>query len=82
MRAKAIADGQLVEIPVLRNNRTVGTQTESLSREWKNRCKRRRRHIGKSVWQVKDVMRSEILVAKLVSQLSRKAAIVYKVPVP
>ena len=67
MRAKAIADGQQVEIPVLRNNRTVGTQTESQNREWKDRCKRGRRYIGKSVYQSEDVMRSELRVTKLVS---------------
>ena len=82
MRAKAIADGQQVEIPVLRNNRTVGTQTESQSREWKYRCKRGRSMVGKSAIQSEDVTRSELRVTKLVSWLPRKAAIVYYVPVP
>ena len=76
MRAKAIADGQQVEIPVLRINRTVGTQTESLSREWKDRVKRGRSVIGKSVTQSEDVTRSELRVTKRVSWLPRKAAIV------
>ena len=82
MRAKAIADGQQVEIPVLHVNRTVGTQTESQSREWKNRYKRGRSTVGKSAVQSEDVMRSELRVTKLVSWLPRKAAIVYYVPVP
>ena len=32
-RSKDVADGQQVEIPVLRYDRTVGTQRESRSRE-------------------------------------------------
>ena len=59
MRAKAIADGQQVEIPVLRNNRTVGTQKESVTREWKNRDKRGRSSVGKSAEQSEDVMCTE-----------------------
>ena len=49
MSAKAVVDGQQVEIPVLHMNRTVGTQKESVSREWKDRSKRRSCEIGKSV---------------------------------
>ena len=64
------------KIPVPYIIRTVGTQKESVSREWKYRSKRRRRYIGKSVYQSKDVMGSEIKVAKYVSRLPRKAAIV------
>ena len=71
-----------MEIPVLHMNRTVGTQKESVSREWKDRSKRRSCEIGKSVSQSKDVMGSEIKVAKHVSWLPRKAAIVSYVPVP
>ena len=82
MRAKAIADGQQVEIPVLRNNRTVGTQTESQSREWKYRYKRGRSMVGKSAVRSEDVMWTEPIVGKLVSWLPRKAAIVLHVPVP
>ena len=63
-------------------NRTVGTQTESQSREWKYRYKRGRSTVGKSAVQSEDVMWSELLVVKLVSWLPRKAAIVYHVPVP
>ena len=33
-RSKDVADGQQVEIPVLRYDRTVGTRVESTSREW------------------------------------------------
>ena len=81
-RSKDVVDGQQVEIPVLQCIRNVGTQTESRSREWRNRCKRGRRTAGKSAVQSKDVTRSEIKVAKPVSWLSGKAAIVYIVPVP
>ena len=44
MRAKAVADGQLVEIPALRLIRTVGTQEDRESGEWKYPAK----HKGKS----------------------------------
>ena len=44
MRAKAVADGQLVEIPALRLIRTVGTQEDRISEEWKYSVK----HKGKS----------------------------------
>ena len=81
-RSKDVVDGQQVEIPVLQCIRNVGTQTESRSREWRNRCKRGRRTAGKSAVQFEDVTRSEIKVAKPVSWLSGKAAIVYIVPVP
>jgi hypothetical protein len=39
VRAKAVADGQLVEILVLHINRTVGTQVDKESWEWKNQRK-------------------------------------------
>jgi len=55
---------------------------ESISREWKYRYKRKRCQAGKSAWQAKDVMWSEIKVAKYVSHVPRKAAIVLYVPVP
>ena len=48
-RPKGVVDGQQVEIPVLQYNRTVGTYEESMSREWKDRCKRKRSAIGKTV---------------------------------
>ena len=82
MRLRSVADGQQVEIPALHDDRTVGTQKESASREWKDRCKRGRSVSGKSGTQSEDVMRSEISVAKSVSWLPRKAAIVHKIPVP
>ena len=44
VRAKAVADGQQVEIPALRLIRTVGTQEDKISGEWKNPAK----HKGKS----------------------------------
>ena len=71
-----------MEIPVLHMDRTVGTQKESVSREWKDRSKQGSREIGKSVSQGKTVTGSEIKVAKHVSWLPRKAAIVPYIPVP
>ena len=59
-RSEDVADGQQVEIPVLRYDRTVGTRKESGSREWIARCKRGTSHSGKSGWQWEAVMRSEI----------------------
>ena len=60
----------------------MGTHVESISREWKYRYKRKRRWVGKSAQQAKDVMCSEIKVAKCVSHVPRKAAIALYVPVP
>ena len=71
-----------MEIPVLSYNRTVGTRVESVSREWKNRCKQGSRLKGKTVSQCEDVMRTELKVGKYMSHASRKAAIVYMIPVP
>ena len=71
-----------MEIPVLLYNRTVGTQTESVTREWKDRDKRGRSMVGKSAVQSEDVMWTEPIVGKLVSWLPRKAAIVSYKPVP
>ena len=81
MSARAVADGQQVEIPVLSGDRTVGTHVESITGEWnpgqaeellyrKNRRAIRRRDADRS------------LVGKYVSHASRKAAIVLIVPVP
>ena len=71
-----------MEIPVLWHDRTVGTRKESGTGERKDPGKRGRSMGGKSPMQSEDVMRSEMLVAKSVSQPSRKAAIVYAIPVP
>ena len=60
----------------------MGTHVESISREWKYRYKRKRSTVGKSAVQSEDVMCSEIKVAKYVSHVPRKAAIVLYVPVP
>ena len=60
----------------------MGTHVESISREWKYRYKRKRSTAGKSAVQSEDVMWSEIKVAKYVSHVPRKAAIVLYVPVP
>ena len=70
------------KIPAPCTDRTVGTQRESASREWKYRCKQRSRVGSKSPTQGEAVMRSELIVAKRVSQLPRKAAIVLYGPVP
>ena len=59
MRLKSVADGRQVDIPVLVDTRTVGTQTESVTREWKDRDKRGRSIVGKSAIQSEDVMWSE-----------------------
>ena len=59
-RLKSVADGQQVEIPVPQYNRTVGTQVESTSREWRARHKRGRSAKGKSVAQSEDVTWSEM----------------------
>ena len=73
MRSKDVADGQQVEIPVLQCIRTVGTQTESLSREWKNRSKRGRSVIGKSVTQSEDVNGSETISSEAGELAVRKS---------
>ena len=67
MRTRVVADGQQVEIPVLLYNRTVGTQRESATREWKDRGKRGRSTSGKSGVQSEDVKRTELKVGKSVS---------------
>ena len=82
MRSKDVADGQQVEIPVPYINRTVGTQRESQSREWKDRYKRGRSKGGKSPLQSEDVMWTELSVGKYVSHVPGKAAIVHTAPVP
>ena len=46
---------------------SVGTQGESASREWKDRCKRSTRTSGKSGVQGEGVMRTELKVGKCVS---------------
>ena len=82
MRSKDVADGQQVEIPVLQHDRTVGTHVESGSREREDRYKRGRSCEGKPAQQSEAVMWSERKVAKSVSHVPRKAAIVHVVPVP
>ena len=59
-RAKAVVDGQQVEIPVPLYIRNVGTQTENMTREWKDRDKRGRSSVGKSAEQSEDVTWSEL----------------------
>ena len=58
-RPKGVADGQQVEIPVLRHDRNVGTHVESAGRERRDRYKRRKRREGKSALQSKAVTWSE-----------------------
>ena len=62
--------------------RTVGTRDVNGSRERKDRSKRSRCLIGKTVRQTEDVRGSEKKVAKSGYTLSRKAAIEPYVPVP
>jgi hypothetical protein len=54
-------------VPVLQYNRTVGTQRESGTREWKDRDKRGTSVEGKTAIQWEDVMWSEIKVTKSMS---------------
>ena len=71
-----------MEIPVLRYDRTVGTRKESGSRGWIDPVQagyQEHRQIRASMGNC-DAER--IKVAKSVSHASRKAAIVYTVPVP
>ena len=60
MRARAVADGQLVEIPALRLIRTVGTQEDKKTGEWKDPGKREG-NSGRQIRRVKNrsAMRSE-----------------------
>ena len=58
-RPRGVADGQQVEIPVLRMHRTVGTYAESTGAEWKAACKRGRSMQGKTGMQSEDVTRTE-----------------------
>ncbi len=55
MRAKAVADGQLVEILVPHINRTVGTQKDKKSQERKNWCKHKGCKVGKSALRKVEV---------------------------
>ena len=81
-RPRGVVDGQQVDIPVLRDNRTVGTYAGTMSRERKARCKQKRWRGGKSPRQAEAVTRSEEEVAKHGERVPGKAAIVYPVPVP
>ena len=72
MRAKAVADGQLVEIPVLRIVRTVGTQEDNKTGERKNPGK------GKAIPD-RQIRRGKVkldaerrIVAKLVNPYCRE----------
>ena len=83
MRAKAVADGQLVEIPVLGIFRTVGTQEDKQTGEWKNPAKRkviplRKNRAGEAKRNRERKKSSEAAESKL----SRKAAIEIYLPVP
>ena len=60
----------------------MGTQRESQGWGWLSQCKHNRSTAGKSAVQSEGVMRTEVKVGKLVSELPRKAAIVLIVPVP
>ena len=60
----------------------MGTQVDAESQEWKDWYKRNTSVVGKSATQWEDVKWTEVKVGKLVSELPRKAAIVYPLPVP
>ena len=62
-----------LKIPAPHVIRTVGTQTESLSREWKNRSKRGRSVLGKSGTQSEDVMGSETISSEAGELAVRKS---------
>ena len=82
MRARAVADGQQVDIPVLQYDRTVGTRKESGSRGWIVPVQARYQY-GRKIRHAmgrRDVERN--IVTKSVSCASRKAAIVHTIPVP
>ena len=55
MRARAVADGQQVEIPALHAIRTVGTQEDNQTGEWKNPGKRKVIWVGKSAMEKAEV---------------------------
>ena len=59
-RAKAVVDGQQVEIPALQYDRTVGTHVESAGAERKAACKRSSSMAGKPAMQCEGVMRTEV----------------------
>ena len=81
MRSRDVADGQQVEIPVLSGDRTVGTHVESITGGWNpGQAEELLRKQIRAVRQSCDADRTK--VGKYVSQLSRKAAIVYTAPVP
>ena len=59
MRARAVADGQLVEIPAPRIVRTVGTQEDKETGEWKNPGKHKVAAHRKIRREGRSAMRSE-----------------------
>ena len=83
MRAKAVVDGQPVNIPAPDMFRTVGTQKDRRTGEWKNPAKDVVVPDRKIRWAKARPERERIIVAKPhESMLSRKAAIVTYQPVP
>ena len=82
MRARAVADGQQVDIPVLQYDRTVGTRKESGSRGWIVPVQARYQYSRKIRYAMGRRDAERRLVVKPVSHASRKAAIVHAVPVP
>ena len=58
-RPKGVSDGQQVDIPALRYNRTVGTQRDNTIWEWKDQIKGKRRQIGQIRLSIQSLMRSE-----------------------
>ena len=81
MRAKAVADGQQVEIPVLRDDRTVGTRMGGTTGKG-TRGKREAGPAGKTAGGKARPRDDRNIVGKCEGHASRKAAIVHHVPVP
>ena len=77
MRAKAVADGQLVEILVPHINRTVGTQKDNKSQERKNWCKHKGCWIGKSVQLRLKCDADRIKVEKLVNPYCQEKPLLF-----
>ena len=81
MRAKTVADGQLVDIPALGIYRTVGTQEDNKTGEWKNPGKHKAAVAGKTTTATAKCYTERRIVAKLVNPYCReKPLLLYTYP--
>ena len=65
------------------SNRTVGTRVESGSREWKARCKRGRREVGKSASQSEeDVYKRQIVCNSITKTFNVPGVILSNLLIP